>query len=137
MNAGSIHTVTLRKQVKLKDGGTVTKISTLQGQVHVPYGRTAKVRQEVEDGLRDEPTLPPWAEQVIVDNVRLWQHKGNGRKYFPLRPCGNKPLTSWVDSKGEVIQYDSIESRLYARDKKREKAPEYVIVAVDNLESIR
>lgn len=67
-----------------KEGRDVRKLSTYQVQVKVSYANRAPVREAIEQGLRDEPALPSWADQVEYDGVRLWVHKETGEQYLPL-----------------------------------------------------
>lgn len=67
-----------------KEGRDVRKLSTYQVQVKVSYANRQPVREAIEQGLRDEPTMPSWADQVEYDGVRLWVHKQTGEQYLPL-----------------------------------------------------
>lgn len=133
--AGTIHTITLNKTIKLKNGGFAQKVSKFQGQVHVPYGRTKKVREQVENGERQEPTLPPWADQVVIDGVRLWQHKNTKKLYLPIRPTGNKPKSDFFVN-GALVRASELVDLLYAKDKKKNK-PSYVGIDLDNIEEFK
>lgn len=85
--AGQFVTIKLDRVERIggkKQGRDVRKLSTYQVQVKVSYANRQPVREAIEQGVRDEPALPSWADQVEYDGVRLWVHKETSEQYLPL-----------------------------------------------------
>jgi hypothetical protein len=114
LKAGSFYTIVIEKNIKTKDGRIVLKRTTAQGMAKVEYSNRREVREAIEEGVREAPELPKWAEIVMLEDIKFWRHTEKGSMYFPVVLSGNSPTSEFIVN-DEVVEPDTL--NLYAADK--------------------
>lgn len=138
MKPGSFYSIVIEKLIKTKDGVEVLKRTTAQGMAKVEYSNRREVREAVEEGVREAPELPAWAEIVMIDDIKFWRHTGKGSLYFPVVLSGNSPTSEFIVD-GEVVEPDTL--NLYAADKPKKREVKegqvpFFTVSVENIVKI-
>jgi hypothetical protein len=119
-----------------REGREVRKVSTYQVQAHVLYANRKPVQQAVEEGLRAAPVLPSWVDPVIVDGVRLWEHKTTKVQYLPLPMVGMSKKSEYFDpATGEPI--DPATLKLPKKAPLKEGQVPFAACKLDNISTIR
>lgn len=142
---GSFYSVRVNRPGKTRKGvsDTITKVSTFQGMM-AEYSNRRPVREAVENGERDAPVMPVWAESVEVEGLRFWRNIKTGAHYLPVCVTGNPAKAQWFRN-GEEVTLDDIKDALlaseYAPKPSKEETEEkgqaqFVAVGVENIESI-
>jgi hypothetical protein len=80
-----------------KEGRDVRVISRYQVLAHAIYANCATVREAVEQGDRQPPQLPNWAEAREIGGVRFWIHKTSGEIYLPVPTIGTNRRKNFYD----------------------------------------
>jgi hypothetical protein len=81
---GQVFTVYYARKPKTKKSAPeILKVGKVQGQ-YCDYAARTPVKMAIKEGLRGEPSLPKYAESVVIGGVRFWRNKNNGKYYLPI-----------------------------------------------------
>lgn len=116
-------------------GRDVRKVSTYQVQAHVLYANRKPVKEAVEEGLRAAPVVPSWVDPVVIDGVRLWEHKTTRVQYLPLPVIGMNRKAEYFDPEtGAVI--DPATLKLPKRSPLKEGQVPFAACKLENISEI-
>ncbi len=142
---GSFYSVKVNRAGKVRKGvsDNITKVSVFQG-ILADYANRKPVRESVENGERNAPIMPTWAESVEVEGLRFWRNVKTGQHYLPVCVTGNPSKAQWFRN-GEAVELETVKDALlaseYAPKPSKEETEEkgqaqFVAVSVENIESI-
>ncbi len=119
--AGQAVSITVNRPGKVRkalaaEAGDIRKVSTYSLQL-AAYGARQPVKDAVQSGEREAPTLPEWVERSErVGGVNFWFGK-NGGVYLALPVFGDKgnARVQWLRN-GEKVEKSEIEKFLLASE---------------------
>lgn len=138
MSKGTFYSIVIEKDIKTKDGRIVTKRTTAQGMAKVEYSNRSEVKEAIEEGIREAPEMPAWAEIAMIEDIKFWKHSTKGSMYFPVVVSGNAPKSVFI-ADGEVVSPDTL--NLYAADKPKERVLKegqvpFLTASIENIVSL-
>ncbi len=132
---GQFTTLKTRKVIKRKKGfAPIVKESEYQLRIGHSYYNQKVTRELHESGDREKLGLPDYLERLDEHFVR---NKKSNKIYLTGQPSGNKGKARFLDDKGNELQYEEIESSLYASDKRKDKVSDWIQVSIDNILEVK
>jgi len=107
--------VRTQRQLKTTDGSVVYKCSEHTCSNRAVYANAKVVKEAIEDGKRDAPKMPSWAERIVEKGVSLWKNKKNGQLYVPIRPVQSHKVF-YMDGNGNKLSLDEVAPLLTGAD---------------------
>lgn len=139
-HAGAFVTVNVKKTLGKGDvyaklaseAGTIEKLTSFQVKLH-PYETRKDIREAIEAGEREKPSLPVFVESVekLKNHLTFW-HGKNGQVYLAL-PSGNTETKTKFFRNGKEVSREEIARFLCAKSGDR---PKFYAPKLENIESV-
>lgn len=135
---GQIASIVYRKEAKTKKActDTIIKTSKFQVRVGINYANQAIVKEKHGTGQVERKGLPDSMEKL---SNCVYRNKVTGRIYLgvcPTRNANSKKTTQWTIN-GVQVEFTTIESSLLASEKGKKETPDWLLLPIENIVSIK